>query len=195
LPFGLRPPQNSVGDFFEEMGMMSTARLAAMSALFAVGLATSAQANMVLDFSVTSTTGNASWQITTTDGPGSYTVLSITGTVDGNAITGLSNYGGGDEMVFDPPGNLVDRAGLAFTVGTLQYNIFARTATLGDYGFCVSTAQPTCAGGEADTAPAASFRLTTASAVPGPIVGAGLPGLLAAFGGIFAWRRRKAVTA
>jgi hypothetical protein len=35
----------------------------------------------------------------------------------------------------------------------------------------------------------------TIQAVPGPMVGAGLPGLLMAFGAVYAWRRRKSAVA
>jgi hypothetical protein len=42
--------------------------------------------------------------------------------------------------------------------------------------------------------PVAFLTLET-SAVPGPVVGAGLPSLVMAFGGFLAWRRRKAVAA
>lgn len=39
------------------------------------------------------------------------------------------------------------------------------------------------------------FQLGTVSAVPGPIVGAGLPGILMAFGGLITWRRRRMAAA
>ena len=135
-----------------------------VSALFAacVGfLALSAQAS-VFNFSITSLNGNAVRQFTTTDGPNSFTVSSVSGTVIGTtAINGLASYGGNDNTLFFPGSpNFVERAGVAFAAGGLSYNIFSITPALNNYGFCVSSAQPSCTGGEADNAPPAVFTLT-----------------------------------
>lgn len=40
-----------------------------------------------------------------------------------------------------------------------------------------------------------NWDVVSARSVPGPVVGAGLPGLVMAFGGFLAWRRRKALAA
>lgn len=41
----------------------------------------------------------------------------------------------------------------------------------------------------------ANFTFTRIDAVPGPVVGAGIPGLVMALGGFLAWRRSKALVA
>jgi len=55
-----------------------------------------------------------------------YQVTSITGIVNGNPITGLTNFAGADNLVFwpSPPSVIVDANGVGFTDGTLSYNFY-----------------------------------------------------------------------
>jgi hypothetical protein len=153
---------------------MEKFRIWGVSTLGAVALtllATSVQAD-VFDFTITSANGDATGQFTATGGPSSFSVTGVTGTVvpitgPDVAITGLSAYGGANNILFEPA-PFVDRAGTAFVAGGLDYNIFENSP--GIYGFCVSSVNPTCEGGDADSAPVAQFSLTPAgpSAVPEP---------------------------
>ena len=63
----------------------------------------------------------------TTGNTGSpYTVTGITGTADGYAITGLSSYAGGDQLLYQPPtgGYYADFSGISFENANLvDYNI------------------------------------------------------------------------
>jgi LPXTG-motif cell wall-anchored protein len=49
--------------------------------------------------------------------------------------------------------------------------------------------------GDSRTSVADVNIVVNTAAVPGPVVGAGLPGLMMALGGLLAWRRRKAQAA
>jgi hypothetical protein len=74
--------------------------------------------------------------------------------------------------------NLLFTAGAFNTSGIVTLNLNA-----GDtYGFYVNTVDNTGGRGEIDV---------SAAAVPGPVAGAGLPGLILASGGLLGWWRRK----
>jgi hypothetical protein len=163
------------------------------TALLAVGLAslvTSAHAD-VFDFTISSKNGDVIGQFTTMGGPSEFIVVSATGSISGNAISllNLNTYGNNDNKLFEPAPYL-DPAGVAFTAGGLDYNIFRNDtlASPGVYSFCVSSAQPDCTNLEADHAPVASFTLT--AAVPEPSTWAMM---ILGFAGIGAmtYRRRK----
>jgi len=105
-----------------------------------------------------------------------YTTHDVGGSADdpaGYLINGTFTQLSTDNLLFTP-----DAINSSGTV-TLTLNA-------GDtYGFYVNTFDNNGGRGEID------ITTATASPVPGPIAGAGLPGLLAAGGGLLAWRRRK----
>jgi len=155
-----------------------------MSAMIAAGFmitATGARAE-VFDFTITSGNGDASGQFTASGGPSQYTVTAATGTVDGSTITGLSGYGAADNQLFETS-PYVDRSGISFVAGGLDYNIFTNYVGQSGpvYGLCVSSVEPSCTGGEADNSPVATFTLSPASAAPEPpiwlMMSAGIGGI------------------
>lgn len=82
--------------------------------------------------------------------------------------------------------------------GTILGSITAGAITNGFFGF--SSTDPIFGVSLTNTDPAGiaydNFTFNQSSVtVPGPIVGAGIPGLVMAFGGFLAWRRRKAIAA
>ena len=110
-------------------------------------------------------------------------ITSFTGQLFSSGLNGLP--GGGDDIAFGPlvsaipcatnPTGCQVLAGAAFLpAGNFYLNIEGTGGGTSGYG------------GDLTTAPAA---------VPVPAVGAGLPGLIAAFGGFLAWRRRRNATA
>jgi hypothetical protein len=152
---------------------LNVARIGAMSAMIAAGFmiaATGVRAE-VFDFTITSANGDASGQFTASGGPSQYTVTAATGTVDGSTITGLSGYGDADNQLFEPS-PYVDRSGISFVAGGLDYNIFTNYVSQSGavYGLCVSSVEPSCTGGEANNAPVATLTLSPTSAAPEPSI-------------------------
>ena len=81
---------------------------------------------------------------TTLFSPGVYQIDSITGTVNGATIKDLSTYKFGDQLVYDPPGDLgvIDNSGVSFSIGdgSTSYNIYANF----DNDFYCGSAAPYC---------------------------------------------------
>jgi PEP-CTERM motif len=142
----------------------------AKPALIAIGLAlltTSAKA-AVFDFTITSSTGDATGEFTATGGPTNFNVTNVAGELNGTPFSSAVNTYGDADNILTPGGPfLADRAGIAFEAGGLDYNIFHNGTEGKIYSFCVSSVEPSCTGGEADDAPSATFTL---GGVPEPAV-------------------------
>jgi len=121
------------------------------------------------------------------DGPGEFTVSAITGNQNGSSIVGLANYGDNDNAIFFPATVQLDFFGLAFKVGSTDYNLFAYTlpGNTNVYTECSSAVALSCTGGDVNNGlPVTSLSITPAtSAVPEPTsIGLLCPALLGALG-------------
>jgi hypothetical protein len=122
----------------------------------------------------------------TTSATGIDPVTAITGTVGGSPITGLTTFQNASNLLYLSGFALLDLNGLSFENAAGQnINIFSffsqGTPPTGNaYGERVLNANGSTA-----------FGVGTFALVPGPIVGAGVPGLILASGGLLAWWRRR----
>lgn len=104
--------------------------LAATVATAVLAAAPAAQA-VTFDWSYTGVDAGVSGGGTmqaTYEGSDTYLITSISGTANGQTISGLSGYGGADQTVFypNPPNVVVDTNGFGFKVGngSTAYNIY-----------------------------------------------------------------------
>jgi hypothetical protein len=132
-----------------------------------------------------------------------YLLTAISGTINGQAILGLSGYAGGDQLVFypNPPNVVVNGNGFGFSVGngSISYNIYE------DFGlyplpspyhcgapYCLIGPGDTLTGGAGD--PVIALETLTLTAAPEPATWAmmlvGFAGL-----GFAAYRRKTAAVA
>ena len=187
----------------------------ALASVFASTILFGAAAHAnTFDFTFTGTSFSVTGVLTTSntlDSAGGYDVLTISGNVTGpisGAITGLVSNPSQPNMAtfYAPSGRgwdydnvayscssspFVDYWGVLFTFGTSEY---ANLYWNGAYFLSVDTPgtlwDPGDRGVVADTDP------PTPDPVPGPIVGAGWPGIIVAAAGMLGWwRRRRTIAA
>jgi hypothetical protein len=126
--------------------------------------------------------------------PGGHDITALTGTWNGTAISLAGGYQGSDDVFYPngctnasgactAAGALLDATGFSFQAGSIFVVIFSAGGTYeGAYG---PSGQPATVIGGTFEVPGST------AAVPGPVVGAGLPGLLLASTALLGWWRRR----
>jgi hypothetical protein len=165
--------------------------VAALAAAFVCAFGGGAEAT-TFDWSYKGTFFSASGTLQATFVTGTtYHVTSLTGADNfGDTILGPDSTFGSDNLLFYPASapSQVDSTGIGFVMSGPNASVDAiylfvlpsPTGPTDVFGGCTSTCDPFIDAG--------TF---SAAAVPGPIVGAGLPGLILAGGGVLGWWRRK----
>lgn len=170
-------------------------------ALFCGAQVGAAQADVIYDFSFTNLTGSSG---SISDFTVSVTVpdyITVTGLAPlGNPISTplytINNFGTNSTGWFgfsESGGNLSD--------GTMGHSItsfvFIPSSPLSNYITAPGIFSGGISGndGRGSLIGLGSLVVSEVAPVPGPIVGAGLPGLVMAFGGFLTWKRRKAARA
>jgi len=164
----------------------------AVLALIAVAAgAGSAQAN-VFDFTFTSGADSGTMDLTATLQGSAYAVTSITGSIDGSTITGLSSYGTADQLVFAAQ-PYVDYGGIGFSASNgNDYNLFSRLSDSSfTYYLCSSNINPSCGGADGAVA---TMSASGGTSVPEPATWAMMLIGMAGLGGAMRSRRRQFAT-
>jgi hypothetical protein len=169
------------------MFCLKTGRSALVAGLLlSSGFVGSAHA-LVFDFSYSGSGVSGSGEFITGSTGSPYTVTKVIGTANGVAITGVSLYASADNLLYTAGSYLVDFSGISFS--TSNGDAWGIGLTPADtYGIAEFFKDPLgyCCGVNP-----INFSVTRVSGAPGPIAGAGLPGLLLAGGGLLVWWRNR----
>ena len=143
------------------------------------------------------TTGNA------VGNSGGVTITSFTGTWSNSSSRDpnwrtIHYFGAGQDVLYPTNPQLLDAVGVSF-IGVFDWDLTwdsTRAVTLSALatgGYAASSCSlPYC---QFFSYTEGTFTISPVQAVPGPVVGAGIPGLIVAGGGLLGWWRRRQKTA